>query len=73
MMALRSSLRSAAVELAETSQLSKAENKIEVEMPPRTRAKSKTGREGTRSRPHVSEYVTQNVRHNRRRPLDNMW
>lgn len=51
------------------NQDSKAEYSIEVDMPPKTRPTSKTGRNGTMIQQQVMVYVTQNAIHNLLRPL----
>jgi hypothetical protein len=48
---------------------SKAENRIDVEIPPRTRPKSKIGSHGTRMHKHAIVYVMQKTRHSFFRPL----
>jgi hypothetical protein len=48
---------------------SKAEKRMEVEIPPRTRPKSKTGSHGTRMHKHAMVYVMQKTRHSFFRPL----
>lgn len=59
-----------AAELAdEMSHDSNAENKIEVEIPPRTRPQSRVGIEGTVIQRHARPYVMQKTRHSLRRPL----
>jgi hypothetical protein len=69
MMVLKSSLCSAALELEDTSQLSNAENNMDVDIPPRTRARRSTGKNGKRRRPHVVAYRMQNNKQIRLRPL----
>jgi hypothetical protein len=53
MIVLKSSLWSAALELEDTSQLSNPENNMDVDMPPKTRARRSTGKIGTSRRPQV--------------------
>jgi len=69
MIVLRSSLCNAAFELEDTSQLSKPENNIDVDIPPKTRARRSIGKNGKRRRAHVVAYRIQNRRQIRRRPL----
>jgi hypothetical protein len=69
MIVLKSSLCSAASELEDTSQLSNAENNMEVDIPPKTRAKRSNGKNGKSRRPHVIAYRTQNNKQIRLRPL----
>ena len=69
MIVLKSSLCSAASELEDTSQLSNAENNMEVDIPPKTRPKRSKGKNGKSRRPHVVAYRTQNNRQTRLRPL----
>jgi hypothetical protein len=66
---LKSSLGSAALELEDTSQLSKPENNIDVAIPPKTRPRRSTGKNGKSRRPHVKAYRMQNRRQMRFRPL----
>jgi hypothetical protein len=69
MMALKSSLWSAASELEDTSQLSNPENNIDVAIPPKTRPMRRTGKDGKSRRTQVVAYRIQNKRQIRLRPL----
>jgi len=69
MIVLKSSLCSAAFELEDTSQLSNAENNMDVDIPPKTRPKRSKGKNGKSRRPHVIAYRTQNNKQIRLRPL----
>ena len=69
MMALKSSLWSAASELEDTSQLSNPENNIDVAIPPKTRPRRSTGKNGKSRRTQVVAYRMQNKRQIRLRPL----
>src|SRR6266404_5404194 len=69
MIMLRSSLCSPAFELEDTSQLSNAENNMDVDIPPKTRANSSRGKNGKSRRPHVVAYRMQNNKQIRLRPL----
>jgi hypothetical protein len=69
MMVLKSSLWSAASELDDTSQLSNPENKMDVDIPPKTRPRRRTGKKGKSRRAHVVAYRMQNRRQIRLRPL----
>jgi hypothetical protein len=68
-MVLRSSLWSAALELEDTSQLSNPENNMDVDIPPKTRPRRRTGKNGKSRRAHVEAYRMQNKRQIRLRPL----
>lgn len=70
MILLNSSLPRPMVALLLTAQLSKAEKRMEVEIPPSTRPKRRMGKEGMSRRVHVAAYVMQKRRQRRRRPLD---
>jgi hypothetical protein len=69
-MVLKSSLDSAAFELEDTSQLSNAENNIDVDIPPKTRARRSMGKKGKSRRPHVVAYRMQKSKQIRFRPLN---
>lgn len=69
MMVLKSTLWSAASELEDTSQLSNPENNMDVAIPPKTRARRSTGKNGKRRRAQVMAYRMQNKRQIRLRPL----
>jgi hypothetical protein len=51
--ALKSSLLSAASELEDMSQLSNPENNMDVDIPPKTRPRRSRGKNGKRRRPQV--------------------
>jgi hypothetical protein len=68
-MVLRSSLWRAALELEDTSQLSNPENNIDVDIPPKTRPRRRTGKDEKSRRAQVVAYRMQNRRQIRLRPL----
>ena len=69
MMVLKSSLWSAASELEDTSQLSNPENNMDVDIPPKTRPRMSTGKNGKSRRAQAVAYRMQNNRQIRLRPL----
>ena len=56
-------------EAAEISHDSKAENRIDVEIPPRTRPTYNIGSAGKNVQTQAKAYVTQKAKHTRLRPL----